>query len=122
MRAIEIFLVPGMAILAVVVQIGVYGATKIRSGPGPLGAWMPYFGLTYGVIFAAVLLAYCHFFRRPRGYIFLGVTWALYTALSLFIALARHAPSGSHDLGSQVALGAGLGALVLWGAYHTDRL
>ena len=67
MYRFELLIVNGMALLAVFVQLAVYGATKIRSNWAPLSSWAPYFGAPYGAAFLGLQLWYCYSCRHRRS-------------------------------------------------------
>jgi hypothetical protein len=77
MPAVARALVLGLAALAVVVQLGVWGATKIRTDGALLESWLPWFGWPYGLLLALVLLGLCVWLRIDRGPLWLARTWAL---------------------------------------------
>lgn len=119
MRRFEPWLVNGMALLAVFVQLAVYGATKIRSHGALLGIWAPYFRVPYGIAFLVLQLCYCRSCRHPRGIRYILVTWAVRGAVFLVSAATK---GRRFYLGECTALSAGLSALVLWAAFHEGRM
>jgi hypothetical protein len=120
-RRFELVILVGWAVLAIVVQILVYGATKIRSGsPAPLSSWQPYFGWPYALAFLAAQLAYCYVGRRPRGYRFIAAVWAL-SAVLVVVTFLMGRPS-QLTLSGMAALTAGVSGMVLGAAFYSDHL
>jgi hypothetical protein len=117
------WVVLAMVALAVFVQIGVWGATKINvDGGSLLESWRPYFGWPYGVLFAAMQLAICRWLGIDRGPVWLARTWAV-TGAALFVIweLAGHPARLTIDYA--VACTAGLGALMIAaGLFNGDLL
>ena len=112
--------VVSMAVLAIVVQLAVWGATKIRADGALLQSWQPYFGWQYGLGFAGVQLLVCRWLRIERGGTWLVRTWVIGGALAIVAVLIG---SRSWDaLDSGVALVSGLGSLVLAAALYDGRL
>jgi hypothetical protein len=111
----------GMAALAVLVQLGVWGATKLRSDGALLESWQPYFGWRYGLAFAAAQVALCRWLRIDRGVVWLARTWAIGGAL-LVVAWLLGGRSGPLGFDSAVALVSGLSALVLAAGLYEGRL
>jgi hypothetical protein len=114
-------IVLGMVVLAIVVQIGVWGATKVYTDGGSLlESWRPYFGWPYGLAFAAVQAALCRWLAIERGIVWLVRTWAV-TGGALLVLWVISGQSGRLTFGSGVALSAGMGALILAaGLYNGD--
>jgi len=79
----------GMAVLAVFVQIGVWGATKIRSDGALLDSWQPYFGWPYGLAFAAFQIGVCYWLRIDRGAVWFVRTRTIGGALLVLVMVAR---------------------------------
>jgi hypothetical protein len=77
----------GMAVLSVFVQIGVWGATKIRAEGALFQSWQPYFGWRYGVAFAAVQIGICYWLAIERGIVWLVRTWAIGGGLLVLVWL-----------------------------------
>ena len=100
----------GMATVAVFVQLGVWGATKLRTDGSLFESWQPYFGWAYGVAFAAALVGVCRWLAIDRGVVWLARTWVIGGVLC---AGAWWLGGRSFDLDGGVALVAGLGAYVL---------
>lgn len=111
----------GMAVLAVFVQIGVWGATKIRSEGALFQSWQPYFGWPYGVAFAAVQICVCYWLAIERGVVWLVRTWAIGGGLLLLVWWLS-GRTGQLGIDNGVALSSGLGALVLALALYDGRL
>jgi hypothetical protein len=111
--ALARWVVLGMVALAIVVQIGVWGATKINvDGGSLLESWRPYFGWPYGLLFAALQLAVCRWFAVARGPVWLARTWGITGgALVLIWELAGQPERLTVDYG--VACTAGVGAMML---------
>jgi len=110
-----------MAVLAVFVQLAVWGATKVRADGALLESWQPYFGWRYGLAFAAAQLALCRWLAIDRGIVWLVRTWAVAGAL-LLVAWWLGGRSGPLSFDASVALVSGLGALVLAVALYDGRL
>ena len=105
-------IVIGMAVLAIVVQIGVWGATKLHADDGALlESWRPYFGWPYGLLFAAVQAALCWRLAVDRGIVWLARTWGITGGALLVLWLITGTEQLTVDSG--VALTAGMGALIL---------
>ncbi len=111
----------GMVVLAVFVQVGVWGATKIRAEGALFQSWQPYFGWRYGVAFAAVQIGICYWLAIERGVVWLVRTWAIGGGLLVLVTwvTGRAGPLG---IDNGVALISGLGALVLALAVYDGRL
>jgi hypothetical protein len=111
----------GMAVLSVFVQIGVWGATKIRSEGALFQSWQPYFGWRYGVAFAAVQIGICYWLAIDRGIVWLARTWTIGGGLLVLVwfLAGRTGPLG---IDNSVALISGLGALMLALALYDGRL
>jgi hypothetical protein len=111
--ALAYWVVLGMVALAVLVQIGVWGATKINTDGGSLlESWRPYFGWPYGVAFALFQLAVCRWLALERGPVWLARTWGVTGGALLVIwLLAGHPERLTIDYA--VACTAGVGALML---------
>jgi hypothetical protein len=117
MQRFESLIVNGMCVLAVFVQLFVYGATKIRSRGALLDNLVPYFGTPYALGFLLLQLWYCHSCRRQRGYWFIAAVWLACAALSLsthVLGVGR-----PFQFGEWLALTTGLTALTLWAGYHS---
>jgi hypothetical protein len=111
-----------MAGLAIVVQIGVWGATKIQSDGGALlESWRPYFGWPYGVALASAQAVLCWWTPIQRGLVWLLRTWVITGAAMLVLSNAV-GPSSRLTVDSGVALIAGMGALVLAAGMQEGRL
>ncbi len=112
--AIARYIVLGMAVLAIVVQIGVWGATKLHTDGALLESWRPYFGWPYGLLFAAVQAGLCWRLAIDRGIVWLVRTWGI-TGAALLVLWFITGKSELSELtvDSGVALTAGMGALVL---------
>ena len=108
------------AMLAVFVQLAVWGATKIRSEGALLASWQPYFGWEYGIGFACALLAVCRWFAIERGPTWLLRTWAIGGVLAVFAWTIGDRTQPLLDDG--VALVSGLGAIVLAVGVYDGRL
>ena len=115
------WLVLGMVVLSIVVQIGVWGATKLQSNGALLQSWQPYFGWPYGLAFAAAQVGLCLWLRVQRGIIWLVRTWAI-TGGALVVLWLITGRSGRLSVDSGVALTAGLGALVLAAGLYEGHL
>jgi hypothetical protein len=113
-------LVASMAVLAVFVQLAVWGATKIRADGALLQSWQPYFGWVYGLAFAAVQLAICWWLKIKRGAVWLLRTWLIGGGLA--VVATWIGGRGLDAIDSGVALIAGLSALVLAAALYDGRL
>ncbi|CAN5716990.1 hypothetical protein BH20ACT14_BH20ACT14_12830 [soil metagenome] len=109
--AIARYIVLGMAVLAIVVQIGVWGATKLHTNGALLESWRPYFGWPYGLLFAAVQAGLCWRLAIDRGIVCLARTWGITGAALLVLWFIIGKSELTVDSG--VALTAGMGALVL---------
>ena len=111
-----------LAVLAIVVQIGVWGATKIQADGGALlESWRPYFGLPYGVALAAAEAALCWWVPIRRGIVWLLRTWVIAGGAMLLLSIVA-GTSSRLTADSGVALVAGLGALVLAAGMHEGHL
>ena len=110
-----------MAVLAIVVQIGVWGATKLHADDGALlESWRPYFGWPYGLLFAAVQAGVCWRLAIDRGIVWLLRTWGI-TGGTLLVLWIITGKSERLTVDSGVALTAGMGALILAaGLYNGD--
>ena len=102
----------GMAALAILVQIGVWGATKLHTDGALLESWRPYFGWPYGLLFAAVQAGVCWRLAIDRGIVWLARTWAV-TGGALLVLWVVTGRSERLTVDSGVALTAGMGALIL---------
>jgi len=113
-------IVLGMVCLAIVVQIGVWGATKLNADGGALlESWRPYFGWEYGLLFAAVQVGLCWWLAIDRGTVWLARTWGI--TGSALLVLWVITGSGRLTVDSGAALTAGMGALMLAaGLYEGD--
>jgi hypothetical protein len=124
-RAVKALLVRGivlaMVVLAVVVQIGVWGATKLHSNGALLQSWQPYFGWPYGMGFALAQVALCRWLAIDRGLVWLTRTWAITGAALVLLWLISGRPDRL-TIESGVALTAGLGALVLAAGLYEGHL
>jgi hypothetical protein len=106
-------IVIGMVVLAIVVQIGVWGATKVHVDDGSLlESWRPYFGWPYGLLFAAFQAGVCRWLTIDRGLVWLARTWGI-TAGALVVLWLTSGRPERLTLDSGVALTAGMGALML---------
>lgn len=115
-------IVLGMVVLAIVVQIGVWGATKLRADDGALlESWRPYFGWPYGLLFAAVQAGLCWRLAIERGIVWLVRTWGI-TGGALLVLWMIAGKSERLTLDSGVALTAGMGALVLAAGLYEGHL
>jgi hypothetical protein len=114
------FVVVSMAVLAVFVQLAVWGATKIRADGALLESWQPYFGWPYGVGFAGGQLLVCRWLRIDRGAVWLLRTWAIGGALA--VVAVWIGGRGWDAVDSGVALISGLSALVLAAALYDGKL
>jgi len=110
-----------LAGLAIFVQIGVWGATRIRSNGALFESWQPYFGWAYGVGLAVLLVGVCRIFEIDRGVVWLVRTWVIGGTLAL-LAWLLGGRSGPLTLDDAVALVSGLGALVLAVGLRENRL
>jgi hypothetical protein len=110
-----------MVALAIVVQIGVWGATKLRSNGALLQSWQPYFGWPYGLAFAAAQIALCRWLAIDRGVTWLVRAWAITggALVALWLVTGR---SERLSVDSGVALTAGLSALVLAAGLYEGHL
>jgi hypothetical protein len=110
-----------MVLLAIVVQIGVWGATKIHTDGALLQELQPYFGWPYGLVFAAAQVAFCRWLAVDRGITWLVRTWAITggALIALWLITGR---SERLSVDSGVALTAGLGALVLAAGLYEGHL
>ena len=113
--------VAGMASLAVFVQLGVWGATKIRADGALLESWQPYFGWRYGVLFALFQLAVCLWLSVPRGIVWLFRTWTIGGVL-LVLIWGLTGRSARLTFNDGVALISGLGAMVLAAGLFDGKL
>jgi hypothetical protein len=120
-RALARLVVLGMVVLAIVVQIGVWGATKLRSNGALLQSWQPYFGWPYGVAFALAQVAVCWWLAIDRGVVWLARTWVLVGLGLVLLWLVTGRPDRL-TVDSGVALTAGLSALVLGAGLYEGRL
>jgi hypothetical protein len=120
-RALARLVVLGMVVLAIVVQIGVWGATKLRSNGALLQSWQPYFGWPYGVGFALAQVGLCLWLAIDRGIVWLVRTWVIVglALVALWLITGRPDRLG---LDSGVALTAGLSALVLAAGLYEGHL
>jgi hypothetical protein len=100
----------GMAAVAVFVQIGVWGATKIRSNGAFFESWQPYFGWAYGLVFAGALVLVCRWLAIDRATVWLARTWAI---AGILVVAAWWLGGRRFGLDDSVTLVAGLGAFVL---------
>jgi hypothetical protein len=115
------WVVVGMVALAVFVQLGVWGATKIRSDGALFEEWQPYFGWVYGLAFGAAQLAVCRWLAIDRGRLWLVRTWVIGGGLLVAVWVVG-GRSGPLDVDGGVALVSGLGALVLGAGLWEGRL
>jgi hypothetical protein len=120
-RALARLVVLGMVVLAIVVQIGVWGATKLRSNGALLQSWQPYFGWPYGIAFAVAQVGVCWWLAIDRGVVWLARTWA-FTGLALVLLWLATGRPDRLTVDSGVALTAGLSALVLAAGLYEGRL
>lgn len=109
--AIARYIVLGMAVLAIVVHIGVWGATKLHTDGALLESWRPYFGWPYGLLFAAVQAGLCWRFAIDRGIVWVVRTWGITGGALLVLSFITGKSELTVDSG--VALTAGMGALIL---------
>jgi hypothetical protein len=114
-------IVTGMVLLAIVVQIGVWGATKMHSEGALLEAWQPFFGWPYGLLFAAVQAGLCWWLAIDRGIVWLVRTWGI-TGGGLLVLWMISGRSGPLTVDSGAALTAGMGALMLAAGLHKGQL
>ena len=120
--ALARWIVLGMVVLAVVVQIGVWGATKLNADDGALlQSWRPYFGWPYGVLFAACQAGLCWRLGIRRGITWLARTWGITGAALLVLWVVTGRPE-MVTIDSGVALTAGMGALVLAAGIYEGHL
>lgn len=112
-------IINGMFALSVIVQLFVYGATKIRGGEGPLHQLAPIFGLPYAIAFTALQYWFCTQLDHPRGLKTMAWSWIVYSAWGILCLVVLHR---SLHWGDWTALGAGLSALLLWAAFHHHRI
>ena len=110
-----------MAVLAVFVQLAVWGATKIRADGALLESWQPYFGWQYGVLFALFQIGMCVWLAVPRGIVWLLRTWVLSAVLLVLIWAISGRPSRV-TVNDTVALVSGLGAMVLAAGLYDGKL
>lgn len=110
-----------MVVLAIVVQIGVWGATKLHTDGALLESWQPYFGWPYGVVFAAVQAGLCWRLAIDRGIVWLVRTWGI-TGGALLVLWMITARPERLTVDSGVALTAGMGALVLAAGLYEGHL
>ena len=111
-----------MVVLAIVVQIAVWGATKLRADDGALlESWRPYFGWPYGLLLAAAQAGLCWRLAIDRGIVWLVRTWGI-TGGALLVLWIITGKSGSLTVDSGVALTAGMGALILAAGLHEGHL
>jgi hypothetical protein len=109
-----------MVALAVFVQLLVYGATKIRMSHAPLEHWQPVFGWAYGMAFVAFQVGFCRAIGRTKGYWWICCTWVGY--LLVVVVAEATATRSRFTFNAFWALGSGLSAMVLFAAFHTNRL
>jgi hypothetical protein len=115
-------IVLGMVALAIVVQIGVWGATKVNADGGALlESWRPYFGWPYGLLFAAVQAGLCWRLAIDRGIVWLLRTWGI-TGGALLVLWMVTGQSERLTVNSGGALTAGMGALVLAAGLYEGHL
>lgn len=119
--ALARWVVLGMVVLAIVVQIGVWGATKLNTDGGALlESWRPYFGWPYGVLFAAAQAGLCWWWAIDRGMVWLVRTWGV-TGGALLVLWLITGQTERLTANSGIALTAGMGALILAaGLYEGD--
>jgi len=111
-----------MAALAIVVQIGVWGATKQNADNGALlESWRPYFGWPYGLLFAAAQAGLCWGLAIDRGIVWLTRTWGI-TGGALLMLWMITGKSERLTVDSGVALTAGMGALILAAGLYEGHL
>jgi hypothetical protein len=111
-----------MAALAILVQIGVWGATKIQADGGALlQSWRPYFGWPYGLTFAGAQVALCRWVPIRHGTVWLLRTWAITGGVLLLLSIVIDT-SGRLSVDNAAALVAGMGALVLAAGTHEGHL
>jgi hypothetical protein len=110
--------VVGMAVLAVFVQLAVWGATKLRSDGALLQSWQPWFGWQYGILLAGAQVAVVRWLRIGRGLVWIGAAWLSGVAAALVGWAVGHRPG----VDSTIALASGLGALVLAAALYDGKL
>jgi hypothetical protein len=111
-----------MAALAILVQIGVWGATKIQADGGALlQSWRPYFGWPYGLAFAGVQAALCRWVPIRHGTVWLLRTWAITGGVLLLLSIVIDT-SGRLTVDNAAALVYGMGALVLAAGTHEGHL
>jgi hypothetical protein len=120
--AVERCVVPVLVLLAIVVQIGVWGATKLHGDDGALlESWRPYFGWPYGLLFAALQAGLCWWLAIDRGIVWLFRTWGV-TGAALLVLWMISGTSGVLTVDSGFALTAGMGALILAAGLHEGHL
>lgn len=114
-------IVLGMVALAIVVQIGVWGATKLHTDGALLESWRPYFGWPYGLLFAALQAGFCWWLAIDRGIVWLARTWGI-TGGALLVLWMITGQTERLTVDSGVALTAGMGALVLAAGLYEGHL
>jgi hypothetical protein len=115
-------IVLGMVVLAVVVQIGVWGATRMNTDNGALlESWRPYFGWPYGLLFAAVQAGLCWRLAIDRGIVWLVRTWGI-TGGALLVLWMVTGRSERLTVDSGFALTAGMGAVMLAAGLYEGHL
>ncbi len=116
----ESWLVNAMFVLAVFVQVAVYGVTKIRTHGALLESWQRWFGLPYAFTFLVLQVSYCFAFGHRRGLVHLRRTWM---GGAIFYIILIWIPGRSQlDLGSFIVLITGFGAIILWAGYHSGKI
>ncbi len=116
----ESWLVNAMFVLAVFVQIAVYGATKIRTDGALLQSWQQWFGLPYAFLFLALQIWYCFAFDHRRGLARLRATWiggAVFGMMLMFLPTRFQL-----GFSSFIVLITGFGAVILWAGYHSGKI
>jgi hypothetical protein len=108
-----------LTLLAAMVGMLVYGATKINSGGrgGLFDQLKPIFGVPYGVGVLGLLIAVLAVNRRWKGLVIVGVVCVLYLFLSLGGGARR-----PFDVSEYLALSASLSCLVTTCLVHYNLL
>ena len=109
-----------MAVVAVFVQICVFGATKIHTHGALLESWQRYFGLPYAGIFLALQIWFCCYRNYRRGLVQLSWLWVGAAALYVIVWIIQG--QATPILTSYIVLISGVGAYLLWAGCHTGRI